>query len=136
MPQKCAFAKEEIVTFVTLRICDNRVCLDKIESGDLDDLIHRIGRTLESDQPDVFIFRNENGDFLDSGNFQKRVVNQLVETLSLPKLTFQIVRRTIETLSHTKGHLKSILSLLMRAKDKDINRPPFGNLPVSLLVIL
>jgi integrase len=48
---------------------------------------------------DAFIFPNENGGFLDSGNYRKRVLHQLAKILNLSNLTFQIIRRTIATLS-------------------------------------
>ena len=45
--------------------------------------------------PDDFIFANEVGGFLDTDNFRKRVLHRLARDLKLPKLTFQVIRRTI-----------------------------------------
>jgi len=36
---------------------------------------------------------------MDPSNFRKRVLHKLAEELELPKLTFQVVRRTIATLA-------------------------------------
>jgi integrase len=66
--------------------------------------------------PGAFIFPNDNGGFFDTGNYRKRVLKRLAETLNLPNLTFQIIRRTIATLSQTKGHVKSTQGLLRHAR--------------------
>ena len=70
----------------------------------------------QDSSPNAFIFANENGGFLDSGNFRKRVLKRLAEILDLPNLTFQIIRRTIATLSQTKGHVKATQGLLRHAR--------------------
>jgi len=49
--------------------------------------------------PEAFIFPNRAGGFLDSSNFRNRVLHKLAEELELPKLTFQVIRRTIATLA-------------------------------------
>jgi len=36
--------------------------------------------------------------------------------LDLPKLTFQIIRRTIATLGKTKGHVKDIQGMMRHSK--------------------
>lgn len=66
--------------------------------------------------PDAFIFPNQDGGFLDTGNYRRRVLKKLAESLNLPNLTFQIIRRTIATLSQTKGHVKSTQGLLRHAR--------------------
>jgi hypothetical protein len=48
---------------------------------------------------DAFIFRGRFGGPMDPSNFRKRVLHKLAEELELPKLTFQVVRRTIATLA-------------------------------------
>lgn len=57
---------------------------------------------------DAFILPNAIGGFLDPGNYLERVLKKLPRELDLPKLTFQVVRRTIATLGQTKGSVKSI----------------------------
>jgi integrase len=66
--------------------------------------------------PKAFIFPNESGSFLDTGNYRKRVLKQIAKILDLPNLTFQIIRRTIATLSQTKGSVKSTQGLLRHAR--------------------
>lgn len=66
--------------------------------------------------PEAFIFANQDGGFLDTGNYRKRVLKKLAETLNLPNLTFQIIRRTIATLSQTKGHAKATQGLLRHSR--------------------
>jgi hypothetical protein len=53
---------------------------------------------------------------MDSSNFRKRVLHKLAEELELPKLTFQVIRRTIATLGKTKGHVKDIQGMLRHSK--------------------
>ena len=78
--------------------------------------------------PEAFIFANQDGGFLDTGNYRKRVLKKLADTLNLPNLTFQIIRRTIATLSQTKGHIKATQGLLRHAR-----LPTTGNVYVQIL---
>ena len=59
---------------------------------------------------------NKDGGFLDTGNYRKRVLKQLADTLNLPNLTFQIIRRTIATLSQTKGHAKATQGMMRHSR--------------------
>jgi hypothetical protein len=58
--------------------------------------------------PDDFIFENEDGGFLDTDNYRKRVLHKIARELQLPKLTFQVIRRTIATLAQKKGTIKDV----------------------------
>jgi len=77
--------------------------------------------------PEAFIFANEDGSFLDPGNYLKRVLKRLAKNLGLPKLTFQVIRRTIATLGQTKGTVKSVQGMLRhnrtRAKRNRVTTP-------------
>ena len=53
---------------------------------------------------------------MDSSNYRKRVLHKLAEELDLPKLTFQVIRRTIATLGKTKGHVKDIQGMMRHSK--------------------
>ena len=66
--------------------------------------------------PDALIFPNKEGGFHDTGNYRKRVLKQLADTLNLPNLTFQIIRRTIATLSQTKGHAKATQGMMRHSR--------------------
>jgi integrase len=57
---------------------------------------------------DDFIFASEVGGFLDTDNYRKRVLHKLARELELPKLTFQVIRRTIATLAQKKGTVKDV----------------------------
>jgi integrase len=41
---------------------------------------------------------------------------QIARELELPKLTFQVIRRTIATLGKTKGHVKDIQGMMRHSK--------------------
>ena len=58
--------------------------------------------------PDAFIFRGRFGGPLDPSNFRKRVLHKLAEELEFPKLTFQVIRRTIATLAQKLGSSKDV----------------------------
>ena len=66
--------------------------------------------------PEAFIFPNNDGGFLDSGNYRKRVLHKLAEELGLPKLTFQVIRRTIATLAQKKGTVKDVQGVLRHSR--------------------
>jgi integrase len=60
--------------------------------------------------PDTFMFPGRFGTPIDPSNFRKRVLHRLAEELGLPKLTFQVIRRTIATLA--EGHVKGVQGML------------------------
>jgi hypothetical protein len=66
--------------------------------------------------PDAFMFPGRFGGPMDSSNFRHRVLHKLAEELELPKLTFQVIRRTIATLGKTKGHVKDIQGMMRHSK--------------------
>jgi hypothetical protein len=50
--------------------------------------------------PDAFIFPDQEGGVMDTGNYRNRVLNPLAEKLAIPKLNFQILRRTMAARAH------------------------------------
>lgn len=66
--------------------------------------------------PEAFIFANAKGEFMDSGNFRNRVLHRLAEELKLPKLTFQVIRRSIATLAQKKGGVKDVQGMLRHSR--------------------
>lgn len=53
---------------------------------------------------------------MDSSNYRNRVVHKLAMEPELPKLTFQVIRRTIATLGKSKGHVKDIQGIMRHSK--------------------
>jgi hypothetical protein len=51
---------------------------------------------------------------MDPSNFRKRVLHKLAEELELPKLTFQVIRRTIATLA--EGHVKGVQGMMRHSQ--------------------
>lgn len=66
--------------------------------------------------PDAFMFPGRFGGPMDSSNYRHRVLHKLAEELDLPKLTFQVIRRSIATLGKTKGHVKDIQGIMRHSK--------------------
>ena len=66
--------------------------------------------------PEAFIFPNQTGGFLDTDNYRKRVLHKLAKDLGLPKLTFQVIRRTIATLAQKKGTVKDVQGVLRHSR--------------------
>jgi len=66
--------------------------------------------------PDAFMFPGRFGGPMDSSNYQHRMLHKLGRELDLPKLTFQVIRRTIATLGKTKGHVKDIQGMMRHSK--------------------
>jgi integrase len=65
---------------------------------------------------EAFMFANQVGGFLDTDNFRKRVLHKLARDLKLPKLTFQVIRRTIATLAQKKGTVKDVQGLMRHSR--------------------
>jgi integrase len=79
--------------------------------------------------PEAFIFPNarkrmgakKNG-FIRTDNYRARVLKKLAEKLGLPKLNFQVLRRTVATLAQTKGSVKDVQGILGHSKaDTTVN---------------
>ena len=78
---------------------------------------------------DAFIFpnsRKRNGatrnGFIRTENYRARVLKTLETKLGLPKLNFQVLRRTIATLAQTKGSIKDVQGILGHSKaDTTVN---------------
>jgi hypothetical protein len=60
--------------------------------------------------------QNEDGGFLDTDNYRKRVLHKLARELQLPKLTFQVIRRTIATLAQKKGTIKDVQGVMRHSR--------------------
>ena len=82
--------------------------------------------------PDAFIFRNSRGGFMDTGNYRNRVLNPLAEKLELPKLNFQILRRTMATQAQKMGSVKDIQAHLRHAKADTTANEYMQELPESV----
>lgn len=66
--------------------------------------------------PEAFIFANQAGNFIDTDNYRKQVLHKLARDLELPKLTFQVIRRTIATLAQKKGTVKDVQGLMRHSR--------------------
>ncbi len=65
---------------------------------------------------DAFMFPGRFGEPMDTGNYRKRVLHKLADELGLPKLTFQVIRRTIATLGKSKAHPKDIQGMMRHSR--------------------
>ena len=54
--------------------------------------------------------------FLDTDNYRKRVLHKIARELQLPKLTFQVIRRTIATLVRKKGTIKDVQGVMRHSR--------------------
>jgi integrase len=66
--------------------------------------------------PDAFIFPDKKGGVMDTGNYRKRILHKLARHLGLPKLTFQVIRRSIATLAQKKGTVKDVQGVLRHSR--------------------
>jgi integrase len=66
--------------------------------------------------PHSFIFTDDAGSFIDSDSFRRKVLRPLATELELPKLTFQVIRRTIATLAQKKGTVKDVQGILRHSR--------------------
>jgi len=82
--------------------------------------------------PQAFIFPNSEGGFMDTGNYRNRVLTPLAQRLGLPKLNFQVLRRTMATLAQKKGSVKDIQAHLRHAKADTTANEYMQELPESV----
>ena len=69
---------------------------------------------------------------MDTGNYRNRVLAPLAEKLGLPKLNFQVLRRTTATLAQKKGSVKDIQAHLRHAKADTTANEYMQELPESV----
>jgi len=66
--------------------------------------------------PHSFIFTDGAGKFIDSDSYRRQVLRPPATELELPKLTFQVIRRTIATLAQKKGTVKDVQGILRHSR--------------------
>jgi len=81
---------------------------------------------------DAYIFPNTDGGFMDTGNYRNRILIPLAKKLGLPKLNFQVLRRTMATLAQRKGSVKDIQAHLRRSKADTTANAYMQELPESV----
>jgi len=86
--------------------------------------------------PEAFIFPNKKGGFMDTSNYRNRVLHRLAEDLALPKLTFQVIRRTIATLAQKKGTVKDIQGVLRHSRAGTTTDVYMQTIPESLQMVV
>jgi integrase len=89
-------------------------------------------RTSPELSPDDFMFENEDGGFLDTDNYRKRVLHKLARELQLPKLTFQVIRRTIATLAQKKGTIKDVQGVMRHSRTATTTDVYMQEIPASV----
>jgi integrase len=77
---------------------------------------NKVKRGLLPSDPEAFMFPGRFGCFMDPSNYRKRVLHRLAEDLGLPKLTFQVIRRTIATLAQKKGTVKDVQGIMRHSR--------------------
>jgi integrase len=82
--------------------------------------------------PNAFIFPNADGGFMDTANYRYRVLKPLAEGLGIPKLNFQILRRTMATQAQSMGSVKDIQAHLRHAKADTTANEYMQELPESV----
>ena len=82
--------------------------------------------------PEDFIFENEEGGFLDTDNYRKRVLHKIARELQLPKLTFQVIRRTIATLAQKKGTIKDVQGVMRHSRTATTTDVYMQEIPASV----
>jgi integrase len=82
--------------------------------------------------PDDFMFENEEGGFLDTDNYRKRVLHKIARELRLPKLTFQVIRRTIATLAQKKGTIKDVQGVMRHSRTATTTDVYMQEIPASV----
>jgi len=82
--------------------------------------------------PDAFIFLNADGGVMDTGNYRNRILKPLAEKLNVPRLNFQILRRTMATRAQWMGSVKDIQAHLRHSKADTTANEYMQELPGSV----
>jgi integrase len=82
--------------------------------------------------PDAFMFPNADGGFMDTANYRSRVLKPLADSLGIPKLNFQVIRRTIATRAQSLGSVKDIQSHLRHSRADTTANEYMQELPESV----
>jgi integrase len=77
---------------------------------------NKVQRGLPPSDPEAFVFPGRFGSFMDPNNYRKRVLHKLAADLGLPKLTFQVIRRTMATLAQRKGTVKDVQGMMRHSR--------------------
>jgi integrase len=86
----------------------------------------------ENVAPDAFMFPNADGGFMDTSNYRTRVLKPLADSLGIPKLNFQVIRRTIATRAQSLGSVKDIQSHLRHSRADTTANEYMRELPESV----
>jgi integrase len=82
--------------------------------------------------PDAFIFASETGTPTDTSNYRNRVLDPLAEKVGIPKLNFQILRRTMATRAQRLGSVKDIQAHLRHSRADTTANEYMQELPESV----
>ena len=82
--------------------------------------------------PDAFIFPNADGGLIDTANYRSRILGPLAEELGIPKLNFQVLRRTMATRAQNLGSVKDIQSHLRHSRADTTANEYMQELPESV----
>src|SRR6202012_1703383 len=66
--------------------------------------------------PEAPMFPNSDEGFINASNYRSRVLKPLADSLGIPKLNFQVIRRTIATRAQSLGSVKDIQSHLRHSR--------------------
>lgn len=82
--------------------------------------------------PDAFIFSNADGGLIDTANYRSRILKPLADKLGIPKLNFQVLRRTMATRAQNLGSVKDIQSHLRHSRADTTANEYMQELPESV----
>ncbi len=82
--------------------------------------------------PEAFIFASADGGAIDTANYRSRILRPLAEELGIPKLNFQVLRRTMATRAQNLGSVKDIQSHLRHSRADTTANEYMQELPESV----
>ncbi len=89
-------------------------------------------RQCSDPSPEAFIFANADGGAIDTANYRSRILRPLAEELGIPKLNFQVLRRTMATRAQNLGSVKDIQSHLRHSRADTTANEYMQELPESV----
>ena len=116
-------------SWIAVKMCSS--CFNLLPDGLADEL--KLWKEQCPDpSPDAFMFPNADGGFLDTSNYRNRILKPLADDLNIPKLNFQVLRRTMATRAQNLGSVKDIQSHLRHSRADTTANEYMQELPESV----
>jgi integrase len=101
---------------IALELSNDLIVWRQVSQQQFDKMRKKKNSGVSPSEPEAFVFPNRDGSFMDPSNYRKRILHKLAKELGLPKLNFQVIRRTVATLAQRKGTVKDVQGIMRHSR--------------------